>query len=355
MSIKTIGRHLGLPVFHVLMILVLSLFIVSFIVLAAGVSPFTAFSLLYQGSLGSVSHLGHVMKSFFPMTLCAMGLVYTYRISLWNIGIEGQVIVGALSAMVLFRLFPEPQVPSLFFSLGIVSAFLGGMGWAMITGFLKSTCGVNEIFAGLGMNFVSQGLALWLIFGPWKRPGIASMSGTDPIADVYCLIESGPLSISGFELILVFILFIFTWILIRKSIVGLKLHASGSNPFASRLLGLQPTLSIHLALAVCGGFAGLAGLFQVSGVYHRLIPSISSNYGYLAILVVLLSGFDIRIVPIISFFFSCLLVGSIQLPMMLQIDSSLSGVVQGIVVMVYLVYMGIARHLNSRIRKPVYE
>ncbi|MFA6008471.1 MAG: hypothetical protein WC799_00700 [Desulfobacteraceae bacterium] len=141
--------------------------------------------------------------------------------------------------------------------------------------------GVNEIFAGLGLNFVGQGLALWLIFGPWKRPGIASMSGTDPIGDSYFLLEKGLISVSPFALFMVLLSFICTYFLIRMSLVGLKLHASGSNPFATRLLGLRPTLSIFFALAMCGGLAGLAGFFQVTGVYHRLSPSISSNYGYL--------------------------------------------------------------------------
>lgn len=144
------------------------------------------------------------------------------------------------------------------------------------------------------------------------------MSGTDPIGDSYFLLEKGLISVS---------------------------------PFATRLLGLRPTLSIFFALAMCGGLAGLAGFFQVTGVYHRLIPSISSNYGYLSILVVLLSGFDVRIVPFIAFFFSCLNVGSIQLPMMLQIDSSLSGVIQGFVVVFYLLFLSLKQKNQQPLAK----
>ena len=85
-----------------------------------------------------------------------------------------------------------------------------------------------------------------------------------------------------------------------------------------------------------GGCAGLAGSLQVSGVYHRLLPAISSNYGYLALLVVMLSDYKIRLVPLVAFFFACLNVGSIQLPMVLQVDSSLSGVIQGALVLATL-------------------
>lgn len=334
----------GFPGLSVFFICCLVFSSVSLVLYVSGVNPFSAYTLLFQGSIGSSTHLGHVLKSFIPLTLCSIGLVYTFRIALWNIGIEGQIIAGALCATFVFRSFPEPNYPSFIFFISVIAAFSGGALWALASGFLKTKCGVNEIFAGLGLNFVGQGLALWLIFGPWKRPGIASMSGTDPIADFYFLAETGILSVSPFALFCIVTAFVATYFLIRVSLVGLKLHASGSNPVASRLLGLRPTLSIFLALSLCGGLAGLAGFFQVTGVYHRLIPSISSNYGYLAILVALLSGYDIRVVPFIAFFFSCLNVGSIQLPMMLQIDSSLSGVIQGFIVVFYLLFLSLKKN-----------
>ena len=88
-----------------------------------------------------------------------------------------------------------------------------------------------------------------------------------------------------------------------------------------------------LAMIFVGAFSGIAGGLQVSGIYHRLIPAISSNYGYLALLVVMLSNYNIWLVPLVALFFACLNVGSIQLPMVLQLDSSLSGVIQGALVL----------------------
>ena len=91
-----------------------------------------------------------------------------------------------------------------------------------------------------------------------------------------------------------------------------------------------------IAMGLAGGCAGLAGTFQVTGEYHRLIPSISSNYGYLGLLVVMLANYRVWWTPAIAFFFACLNVGSIQLPMMLQLDSSLSGIIQGALVLATL-------------------
>jgi simple sugar transport system permease protein len=116
----------------------------------------------------------------------------------------------------------------------------------------------------------------------------------------------------------------------------LNLKAIGSNPFASYLFGLKPARNMMLAMIFAGGFAGIAGSLQVTGVYHRLLPAISSNYGYLALLVAMLSNYNIWLVPLVAFFFACLNVGSIQLPMVLQLDSSLSGVIQGALVLATL-------------------
>jgi len=117
---------------------------------------------------------------------------------------------------------------------------------------------------------------------------------------------------------------------------GLSLKAIGSNREAAYLFGLNPDLFMLLAMTFAGAFAGLAGSIQVTAVYHRLIPAISSNYGYLALLVVMLANYHIAAVPAVAFFFACLNVGSIQLPMVLKIDSSLSGVIQGALVLATL-------------------
>ncbi len=209
-----------------------------------------------------------------------------------------------------------------------------------MAGLLKTRGGVNEIFGGLGLNFVAHGLTLWLIFGPWKRAGVASMSGTEPFPELLWLsgFLSNRLSPSGIVLATAALL-VTGWVLGRTRF-GLNLKAVGSNPRAAYLHGLKPDRYFIYAMAMAGGTAGLAGAFQVAGVYHRLIPIISSNYGYLALLVVMLSGYRVGVVPAIAFFFACLNVGSIQLPMMLQLDSSLSGIIQGTMVLATLLAHG---------------
>jgi len=306
------------------------------VLLVAGAPPMAAFQALYQGSLGSWVKFSHVVKTWIPLTLCGCGLLFTFRIGLWNIGVEGQVMMGAVFSTWVLRQGLESAAPDFFLTLSFAAAAAGGGLWALAAGLLKTKGGVNEIFAGLGMNFVAQALILWLIFGPWRRPGVASMSGTELFPQSLWLYHLPAWRFSPVSIGLALSALAITAFLLRYTRVGLRLKAIGSNARAAVLFGIEPDRYLLLAMLLAGGFAGLAGSLQVSGVYHRLLPAISSNYGYLALLVVMLANYNIRLVPLVALFFACLNVGSIQLPMLLKVDSSLSGVIQGVMVLATL-------------------
>ena len=308
----------------------------SLVLLIAGAPPLAAYYHILKGSVGSWVKFSHVIKAWIPLTLCACGLLYTFRIGLWNIGVEGQMMMGAIFATAVLRTGVGGNMPSATLGLAFLASIAGGGLWALLAGFLKTKGGVNEIFAGLGLNFVGQGIVLWLIFGPWKRPGVASMSGTEIFPSELWLSLSPAIRLSPPALMTVILSLVITALLLRYTKIGLNLKAIGNNPSAAYLYGLNPGRFMILAMIFAGGFAGLAGAIQVSGVYHRLIPAISSNYGYLALLVVMLANYNIWLVPLVALFFACLNVGSIQLPMVLKLDSSLSGVIQGAFVLVTL-------------------
>ena len=122
----------------------------------------------------------------------------------------------------------------------------------------------------------------------------------------------------------------------------------GKNQQAARLFGIQPNLVGLTAMMLSGGLAGLESCLQVTAVYHRLIPSISSGYGYLGLLIVMLAGYRAAAVPFIALFFAALAAGSIQLPIVLQIDSSLSRVIQGACVLSALVVHGMHQKKRNR-------
>ncbi len=329
------------PLVRGLSIAGLALGAVSLLLFALGISPTDIAGVMAAGTVSNWMRISHVLSIWIPLMLCASGLLFTFRAGLWNIGVEGQMVMGAISATAVLRLFEGNLAPALLLPLAMVGGLLGGGLWGMLAGVLRNRGGVNEIFGGLGLNFVAQGIILYLIFGPWKRDGIASMSGTNLFARDLWLTAPTGWRVPPVSLTLAVVAFILTALLLTNTRFGLRLKAVGRNAQAARLFGVRPNLVSLTAMMLGGGLAGLAGCLQIVGVYHRLIPSISSGYGYLGLLIVMLAGYKAVPIPIIALFFAALTAGSIQLPIVLQIDSSLSGVIQGACVLSALVVHGV--------------
>jgi simple sugar transport system permease protein len=304
----------------------------------AGAPPLAAYGAIFKGSLGSWTKLSHVIKAWIPLTLCACGLLYTFRIGLWNIGVEGQIIVGAIFASWAARTVPGPGW--FVIAVGIVAGLIGGAIWGLLAGVLKTHGGVNEIFGGLGLYFVGLGMTTYLVIGPWAREGVASTSGTDLFDEDVWFPTIGSLDISWLSLVLAVVSVVGVYFLMRGTLFGLKLKAIGSNMESSARLGVSSNRYMLSAFALAGALAGLAGTTQAMAFHHKLVPSISGGYGFLGILVVLLAGFRAAPVAPLALFFAALSVGSLQLELRLDLDSSVGGVIQGTLVLFVLLATG---------------
>ena len=330
--------------------LILSFVITTIILLVAGAPPIHTFIILFAGGVGSAAKLAQTISVWIPLVLCSSALLLAFAPGLWNIGIEGQIILGAIFATGFLRPFTAGGTPLILVG-ALLAGMMGGGLWAYLAGVLKTWGRVHEIFGGLGLNFVALGLTLWLIFGPWRRPGVASMSGTEPLHPSFWLRELKGLSLSPVSLVLALLAIGLVIYLLRSTRWGLSLKAVGQNPDAALLFGLKPNKKILESMIVCGALAGLAGALQVVGVYHRLLPAISSNYGYTALLVTMLASFRPQLIPPICLFFAVLNVGSIQLPLQLKLDSSLNGVIQGVLVLSVFLVNGLEARFRLRWRR----
>lgn len=345
--LKSNPRWLGLG-FRVLAILLALVFTI-IILLLSGASPFDAFGNIISGSLGSVDNLSDTLVAWVPLLLATSGLLVTFTAGLWNIGIEGQITLGAIFTTFVLRSLMGTGLPSgLIIVVGILAGALGGALWAAIAGWLKIYGGVSEIFGGLGMNFVATAFTLWLIFGPWKRPGIGSMSGTAPFPPELSLPVIGDLRLSLYSIVVGVLGIALIYIILNGTYFGLRLKAVGKNSRAAALMGIPTGRYMLASFLICGAFAGLAGAIQVTAVYHRLIPSISSGYGYLGLMVGMLINYQAILAAPVTFFFAALNIGSIQLPIVMQLDSTLSGVLQGALVLCVLLMDGARRRLTGK-------
>jgi ABC-type uncharacterized transport system permease subunit len=344
----------------------LALLVTTLILLLAGAPPLQAYASILRGAFGSSGDVADILISWSPLLLTTAGLLITFSAGLWNIGIEGQVTLGAIFTTGVLRLLQDGSLPpALVIALGILAGMLGGALWASLAGALKTFGGVNEIFGGLGLNFVATALTIWLIFGPWKRPGTGSMSGTLPFheslwlpsfcangqaADPRPLCQFFGPRFTIYPLLLGILSITVVFFLLRGTHFGLRLKAVGRNPRAAFLLGVPTWQYGMLAFLLCGTFAGLAGSLQVMAVYHRLIPSISSGYGFLGLLVAMLVNYQAIWAAPVAFFFAALNIGGIQLPIALRLDSSLTGVLQGLLVLSVMMVEGARQRLLGRER-----
>lgn len=317
----------------------------------SGAPPIGAYLELLQGSFGSLRKLSDVLVAWSPLLLSTAGLLITFAAGLWNIGIEGQITLGAIFATAALRTFQFSSLPpAVVIGMAMVAAMVGGAVWGGLAGAMKAYGGVNEIFGGLGLNFVASALVLWLIFGPWKRPGIGSMSGTEPFPQELWLGQIAGLRLSPAAVILAILGIAIVYALLRGTYFGLRLKAVGRNPTAAFFSGIPTNRYMMSAFLLCGLFAGLAGGLQVTAVYHRLIPAISSGYGFLGLLVAMLVNYHPFWAPPVALFFAALNIGSVQLPIALKLDSTLAGVIQGALVLFVVLTEGIRQRFMDRRR-----
>jgi simple sugar transport system permease protein len=318
---------------------VIGLILTTLALIAIGADPAKAYATMWNGAFGNPEKLSGVLDAWVPLVLCSVGLLITFTAGLWNIGIEGQIVMGAIFASWVARTINLPA--EILIPVLLVAGMIGGALWALLAGALKVYGRVHEIFGGLGLNFVAMGIALYLIIGPWKREGIASTSGTEPFPLPANLINFPGLSVGPIEIVIAFVALALVYFALRGTLWGLKLKAIGKNTRSAFWLGIPTSRYMLGAFALCGALAGIAGAEQAAGVWARLIPSISGGYGYLSILVVLLSNFYALAVPFVAFFFAALAKGSVSLPLDLQIDSALGGVLQGIIVLLVVLAQGV--------------
>ena len=316
---------------RVLLPVITALAVGALLLVSVDAPPLDALRLIFKGSLGSVGAISSTLMAWVPLVLASAGLVVTFAAGMWNIGIEGQIVMGAVAGALVARTVHGPS--ALVIPLLALAGIVGGLLWGLLVGLLRTHGRVNEIFGGLGLDFVATGLVVYLVIGPWKRAGSASTSGTDLFPREAWLPTTGSFVASWVALAAAVAAVVLIYFLMRGTYFGLRLRAVGRNPRSAFLMGISTNRHLLAAFALCGALAGLGGALHASGFHHKLVPSVSGGYGFLGILVVLLAGFRATWIAPIALFFAVISVGSTQFQLELQLDSALGGVLQGVLVL----------------------
>lgn len=232
--------------------------------------------------------IGEVLLKTVPLVLVALGLCVCYRANVWNIGAEGQLVVGGIFAGATVLWFDVPDhgtSGALVLVLAALAGIVGGMFWAGITALLKDRFNANEILVSLMLTYIAQQLILYMVNGPLKDPQGMNFPQSKVFSSEFLLpnLLSGSRLHAGFAVMLVLVAVMTVFIF--RSFAGYRLQVGGTAPAAARYAGFSARSSLWSALLISGGFAGLAGAFEVTGPIGQLLPSISPGYGFTAIIV----------------------------------------------------------------------
>ena len=219
-----------------------------------------------------------------PLIIIALGLSVGNRANVWNIGAEGQYIIGALCAAGIGIAAGTAGGPIIIMIM-LLSGVVGGTAWASVPAALKTRFGVNEILSSLMLTYVALQVLGYLVGGPWKDPNGRNFPATAPLAPDQML----PILIPGTTvhlgiLIALILPFVF-WVIMARSVFGFQVRVVGSAPHAARHGGFDSKQTIWLAMLIGGGMAGLAGALELTGALKKIDLGFPSGYGFTAIIV----------------------------------------------------------------------
>lgn len=253
-----------------------------------GVNPATALFTYFISPITEVWQIHELAIKAAPLILIAVGLSVCYRANIWNIGAEGQFVVGAIAGSIIPVLYPEMQGPFVL-PMMLLMGMVGGALYAGIPAFLKARFGTNEILTSLMLVYVAQLFLDWMVRGPWRDPKGFNFPQTGQFNSSAVLPEIMPMSgRANWGFLFALIAAVLIWFMMSRMLKGFEVRVLGSSPRAGRFAGFSLNRMVFFAFMVSGALAGLAGISEVSGAIGQLQPSISPGYGFTAIIVAFL-------------------------------------------------------------------
>lgn len=298
-----------------------------------GVSPFEAYRELFNGALGSNYALGVTANKAAPLILTALGFLVTARTGVFNIGLEGQLYIGALGAAIVGSSIDLPRAIHL--PLCILAAVVGGALWGALPALLRIRRGVNEIVSSLLLNYVAILLTGYLISDPLRDPGsiFPQTRAIEESAKLPILLGGTRLN-AGVIVTLMAAAIVF-WLL-RFSRLGYEMRTVGGNPRAAEFANISSNRSIFAAFLISGALAGVGGAVEMLGSQFRLVENFSDGIGFTGIVVALLGALSAVGSVIAGTFFGILISGANQMERVLGISANLVIVIQGAAVLFVL-------------------
>jgi general nucleoside transport system permease protein len=318
-----------------LLALVITVLLGTMLFMALGKDPVQGLRVFFWEPVRSPYQLGELLVKATPLLIIALGLAVCFRSNVWNIGAEGQFVIGAVVAGGV-ALLAGKDTSRLIVVAILVAGVLGGMAWAAITGVLRDKFNANEILVSLMLVYVATLTLNYMVFGPWKDPAGYNFPQTktfEAVTQIPKLMQGSRVNI-GVLLALAGVAAL--WVFLFRTRAGFAQQVGGLAPAAARYAGFSSRKALWTALLVSGGAAGLAGALEVAGPIGQLTPYVPAGYGFAAIIV----AFVGRLHPVGMVFSAILMsmfyIGGELAQSRLGLPKSLTGVFQGLLLFTLL-------------------
>lgn len=312
-----------------------------------GRDPFEAFRLFFVKPLQDLYGVSELLLKATPLMLCAIGLAVGFRANVWNIGAEGQFMLGAVGATGVALHFQDSASATVLPLMVVVGALAGAL-WAAIPAFLKTRFNANEILVSLMLVYVAQLAVSWLVFGPWRDPEGFNFPQTAMFGEAALL----PVLVEGTRLntalLIALAALVAGYLFMQRSHVGFKMRVAGEAPAAARYAGYSTKRAIWIGLLAGGAAAGIAGMTEVAGPMGQLTDKINLGYGFAAIIVAFVGRLDPLGILFASLLMALLFLGGEQAQQYLNLPGSISMVFQGMLLF-FLLGSDVLIHYRLRI------
>ena len=310
--------------------------LISVILLALGASPISVFAALYDGAFGNWVMFTDTLTKSTPLLFCGLAIAVAFEGALWNIGANGQLLAGAMSAGAL-----GPRLGGWPHAFAIPAVLIAGAGggalWGGIAGWLRARRDVNEVIATIMLNFVAAQILSWLVHGPLMEASRAYPISAPiaPSAELRFYFRPSRLNLG---MLLAVALALVCYVLLYQTEKGFELRAMGRNRHVSAFFGIDTHALTVWVMALSGALAGLGGATHLAAITHRLYETLSPGWGYEAIAVALIARLNpLAIVPS-SVLFGALDNGAQAMQRTQGVSPVLVQVIEGLVIMILLAF-----------------
>ena len=307
------------------------------IFLLMSVDPLRAYYEILRAAFLTEYGLTETIVKFIPLSLISFGLLIVFKAQTWNIGAEGQLLMGAIVAT-WFALNLGFLPSYIIIPLMYVSGFIAGLSWALIPSILKVKLHVNEVLTTFMMNLIAQKVLEYFVYGPWRDPHGWGFPQTAMFPENARFPLIAGTRIHYTTLILSLVSGTILYIILEKTTLGYEIKVVGGSIKTARYAGINISKIILLTMIISGGLAGLAGVGEVGGIKFRLNPNVSPGYGYTGIVIAWLGDLNPLGVAIATFLYSGLLVGGDALQVSMQLPQATINIFNGSILFFILAF-----------------